>query len=805
MIAAGNVDPVGAASPLERRLVEAFVTVVVPLHMLLPTAGGWLMVLAALRGLVTIVRRPAFDALDRLYFVACALIPGAYLLNMALTGWAPSWLHRPAHLLITGGLVFLWIGRVGLRERAFFRAVVLASFTVLGIALFDVLVNGSVRVFGWRQQWNAVPFGNFSLLLGFLSFAGCIGAMFDGMRDRWRVTIGLAATVAGIHASILAGTRGGWLAIPILIGVTLWAALRAYRRRVFASRYFLPALVAMPVFAVAALWLSDTAQQRIDIAFEDIEALVQGAPARAAVDPSIGLRLEMWKWGLEKAAERPLTGVGLAHFSEARQQAVQSGRMPATFGALANLHNELISSLAIGGIPTALAVVAFWILMGSWFVRRIGHGDSFFFATSGLLVVVGTGVFSMTEGLFGTSAGTKALAILLAIPAGALRHRATIPASDGAVGAPDAPLRQRQPVTAGDASAFSTALADRRPRTLVVHHRSGIGDLVWHVPYLRAIAATSRGGRVTLMARPSCRAPDLLGAEPAIDAVIEYDYRPRRNESRRGRDSGLRGFLRTAALVRSRDFDRVYIFSSRTRYALLAWWAGIPQRAGFGFSLAQRMALNLGPCIRPHRGEGSWVYPEATEFARAHGFVDGPLLPRLAVPSALLAQAARTFAQLPVPRVALLIGTSEPRKDWGAANFTRLAQALLDRGFGVLVLGGPAEAEVADRILADIGQRPGAVAICRASVLQSAAALKCCDLCIGNDTGALNLAAAVGVRCLGLFGATRALKHDPGIEAIEASSMASIVLDDVLRRVDAIEGFGASEREAAMEPGGSSA
>jgi len=791
VIAAGRADPVGAAAPVERRLVEAFVTVVLPLHMLLPTVAGWLMVLAALRGLVTIVRRPAFDVLDRLYLVACALIPGAYLLNMALTGWAPSWLHRPAHLLITGGLVFLWIGRVGLRERAFFRAVVLASFTVLGIALFDVLVNGSVRVFGWRQQWNAVPFGNFSLLLGFLSFAGCIGTMFDGMRDRWRVAIGLAATAAGIYASILAGTRGGWLAIPILIGVTLWAALRTYRGRVLASRHFLTALVAMPVFAVAALWLSDTAQQRIDIAVEDIEAVVQGAPARAAADSSVGLRLEMWMWGLEKAAERPLTGVGLAHFSEARRQAVQSGRMPPTFGRLANLHNELISSLAIGGVPTALAVVAFWILMGSWFVRRIGQRDSFFFATSGLLVIVGTGVFSMTEGLFGTSPGTKALAILLAIPAAALRHRVVNSASDG--------------VTAGDGSAFSPPVADRRPRTLVVHHRSGIGDLVWHVPYLRAIAATSRGGRVTLMARPSCRAPDLLGAEPAIDEVIEYDYRPRRNESRRGRDSGLRGFLRTAALVRSRDFDRVYIFSSRTRYALLAWWAGIPQRAGFGFSLAQRAALNVGPCIRPYRGEGNWVYPEATEFARAHGFVDGPLLPRLAVPSGLLSEAAGSLAQLPVPRVALLIGTSEPRKDWGAANFTRLAQALLDRGFGVLVLGGPAEADVAARIVAGIGQRPGAVAICRVSVLQSAAALKCCDLCIGNDTGALNLAAAVGVRCLGLFGATRALRHDPGIDAIEASSMDCIVLDDVLRRVDAIEGFGASEREAAIDRGSSSA
>jgi len=336
--------------------------------------------------------------------------------------------------------------------------------------------------------------------------------------------------------------------------------------------------------------------------------------------------------------------------------------------------------------------------------------------------------------------------------------------------------------------------ADDRPRTLVVHHRSGIGDLIWHVPYVKAIAATSRGGRVTLMARPSCRAPDLLAGEPAIDEVLEYDYRPRRSEARRGRDDGLRGFLRMVALVRSRRFDRVYVFSSRIRYALLAWLAGIPRRSGFGFSRMQRFGLNAGPYIRRHRGEGNWVYPEATEFARAHGLADRPLLPRIEVPQALLEEAAGRLAALPAPRVALVIGTSEPRKDWGVANFARLARALLDRGCSVLVLGGPAEAQAADRLLADLGHPSRAIAICRVSVLQSGAALKYCALCIGNDTGALNLAAAVGVPCLGLFGTTRALRHDPQIDAIEATSMQAIAPDEVLRRVDAMAVLAAVEQ-----------
>ena len=284
MTVSGPGDRVRDTQALERRLVEAFVVVVLPLHMLLPTVAGWLMVLAALRGLVVVARRPAFEPLDRLYLVACAVIPAAYVLNMALAGWAPSWLHRPAHLLLTGGLVFLWIGRIGMSERALFRAVVLASFTALGIALFDVLVHGSARVFGWRHQWNAVPFGNFSLLLGFIAFAGSIGPMLAGTQQRMRVGLGLAATAAGILASILAGTRGGWLAIPVLLALSFWSAWRAYRGRVLSSWHFIPALGAMLVFmGLLTNFVSNNAAAAIGtpIAIEVARSL--GAPAEPFV------------------------------------------------------------------------------------------------------------------------------------------------------------------------------------------------------------------------------------------------------------------------------------------------------------------------------------------------------------------------------------------------------------------------------------------------------------------------------------------------------------------------------------------
>lgn len=324
---------------------------------------------------------------------------------------------------------------------------------------------------------------------------------------------------------------------------------------------------------------------------------------------------------------------------------------------------------------------------------------------------------------------------------------------------------------------------DGRPRTLVVHHRSGIGDLVWHVPYIRAIARTSRGGRVALMARPSCRAGDLLAGEASIDDVIEYDYRPTRPGSGPGRHRGVRGLAQIVRELRRRRFDRVYVFSSRVRYGLLAWLAGIPYRAGFGFSRVERLALNAAPYIRPYAGEGNWVYAEATEFARVHGFVAGPVVPQIAVPDDLVAELARELQRLPRPLVAVAIGTSQPRKNWGVENFARLAQALAERGAGVVLLGGPAEAASAQRIRAGVARAQSISIRCESSVLKTAAALKACDVCVGNDTGALNLAPAVGVPALGLFGGTKPLQHDARMGAIEGETMNTIAVDDVLARL----------------------
>ena len=54
--------------------------------------------------------------------------------------------------------------------------------------------------------------------------------------------------------------------------------------------------------------------------------------------------------------------------------------------------------------------------------------------------------------------------------------------------------------------------------TGIIQVKQGIGDVIWHLPFIRAIAAATPGGAVTFLTLPSTHAKELLQAEPCVGA-----------------------------------------------------------------------------------------------------------------------------------------------------------------------------------------------------------------------------------------------------------------------------------------------
>jgi heptosyltransferase-2 len=318
----------------------------------------------------------------------------------------------------------------------------------------------------------------------------------------------------------------------------------------------------------------------------------------------------------------------------------------------------------------------------------------------------------------------------------------------------------------------------------VVQPLPGIGDMIWHLPHIRAIAAHV-GEPVTLIAKPRSAADQIFSAEPAVRDVLWLDRKP---EGRAGA-----GFFESALALRARRFDAVYVLHHSKTIALLTMLAGIPARYGYGYGL-QRRFLNRPPWL-PDKVLRQHPFDQATAWLKAARIPMAEAEPVLPVLDSMVETVRARLGSIEVP-VAIGIGSSEPYKQWGAERFAALADALASSGVRHLVLvGGTAEAPLAAQIRSSA--RSAALTLAIGWDLSEIAALfRLSAFYVGNDTGVMNMAAAVGLRTYSLFGAVPPLRHSKQIVAIvppgsvsKIDGMANLSVEQVLAEIEKDQAF----------------
>jgi heptosyltransferase-2 len=292
--------------------------------------------------------------------------------------------------------------------------------------------------------------------------------------------------------------------------------------------------------------------------------------------------------------------------------------------------------------------------------------------------------------------------------------------------------------------------------TAVIQPKPGIGDVVWHLPFIRAIAAAAPGGQVTFLAPPTSGARELLAAEPSVAATIYFEHAG--SELRRGLN-----LIRLVRLLRRHRFLKIWILDRTLRPAVAAFLAGIPERIGVGLT-AQRWFITNPGIDQAHFHEFpiAWLTTLLADMKVPLQSTE----PQLHVNADTLAAIGMRFAACARPWLVLGIGASHPDKDWPEPSWADLLAALSGRHSGTLFLiGGARHAARARNLLAGAGSER-VINACDLSLTEAAALLRHADLFLGTDSGPLNLAAATGTAAFGLFGATSVLTYSTFIHPI---------------------------------------
>lgn len=275
-------------------------------------------------------------------------------------------------------------------------------------------------------------------------------------------------------------------------------------------------------------------------------------------------------------------------------------------------------------------------------------------------------------------------------------------------------------------------------RALIVHP-GYLGDTVFLGPAVRALKARWPCGSVALCVTP--RGAPVAELLPGCDEVFVYD--------KRGRDRGPSGFLRVVRRLRAYRPELALVSHYSPRAGALAWLSGARRRIGHALFCDERVPLDRRlPFV-----DRALVLAE-----RAGATSRDPAL-ALRRPDGLDAYAARVLAGVPTVKrvVGIVPGAEWPTKRWGAESFAALAAEMGRGGDAVILLGGPAERDVAARI------RELARAPLRDTtgnrIDEAIAVLARCDLVVGGDTGLVHCARALGRRTLVVFGPTDPARH----------------------------------------------
>jgi heptosyltransferase II len=286
---------------------------------------------------------------------------------------------------------------------------------------------------------------------------------------------------------------------------------------------------------------------------------------------------------------------------------------------------------------------------------------------------------------------------------------------------------------------------------LMIRATNWVGDAILALPALRAVRAKFPDAEISIVARPYVA--DIYRGQGVADELIPYDVK--------GEHRGWSGRERLARELREKKFECALLLQNAFDAAWLAWRARIPERIGYardGRSLLLTKAIPV-----PKAGEipahEKFYY---LELLRRAGWIrdlqdDAHIALRVSsqqsecAERALLAAGARPG----VPRVAIGAGASYgSAKCWPPDRFAQaLAQFSSQKDVDVILFGTPSEAQVSAAIAAGAG-RPVIELSGKTAIAELPALLSRCHLFLGNDSGAMHVAAAVGLPVVAIFGPT---------------------------------------------------
>ena len=269
-------------------------------------------------------------------------------------------------------------------------------------------------------------------------------------------------------------------------------------------------------------------------------------------------------------------------------------------------------------------------------------------------------------------------------------------------------------------------------KKILVFSFSFIGDAVLSTAVIQPLRRHFRDAHITFLVGP--RAFDLLATDPNIDATLVYDNR--------GEHAGWKGRLRLIRTLRLEKFDLVV----NLRDSLMARCIGA-KHWGMLHGDSNRHAVTRYLEVLQGRG---------VDTTDAHPLLELTEAERTAAHNFLVEAGLKSERLL----IGIHPGGNWEYKLWDGKNYADVASILAEKlDAAILLFAGPNEHALQAQVAEKMDVPP--ILVKTDDLRHLAALLSACDVYIGNDTGPMHIAAAVGTLVVALFGSTNHIRSGP--------------------------------------------
>jgi heptosyltransferase I len=285
-----------------------------------------------------------------------------------------------------------------------------------------------------------------------------------------------------------------------------------------------------------------------------------------------------------------------------------------------------------------------------------------------------------------------------------------------------------------------------RQRVLIIKP-SALGDVATTLPLLCDLKRAYPEADIDWLVHPGLTA--LLEGHDALHEIIPFDRK--KLASWWWRPSAFRAFWQLLKRLRRRRYDLVIDAQGLFRSGFLAWVTGAQIRIGFADAREFASRFYTKTVALPDHGRKMIAVDRMRVLLQPLDIRPrGPAEFRMPIRREL-----NSPYRLEHDYVVVIPGARWNTKRWPAERYGELAKHLLSCGEHIVLLGSPDERRLCEQIARDAGSSEHVEMLAgKTTLAEMIAILARAKLVIGNDSGPLHVAVALGRKIVGIYGPT---------------------------------------------------